>query len=90
MAAPTRRSRDLAYGSEVVVATPGRLKEAERDKSAMPVVLVVGQGEVAVAVVVGVEVDVEGLEEVLAEVVTRNKGILINNQWLSICLCVRT
>ena len=54
-------------------------KEAERDKSAMPVVLVVGRGEVAVAVEeegeVGVEVDVEGLEEVLAEVVTRNKWI---------------
>ena len=49
------------------------VKEAERDKSAMPVVLVVGRGEVAVAVEeegeVGVELDVEGLEEV----VTRNK-----------------
>lgn len=53
-------------------------KEApERDKSAAPVVLVVGRGEVAVAVEeegeVGVEVDVEGQEEVLAEVVIRNK-----------------
>ena len=49
------------------------VKEAERDKSAMPVVLVIGRGEVAVAVEeegeVGVEVDVEGLEEVG----TRNK-----------------
>ena len=52
-------------------------KEAERDKSAMPVVLVIGRGEVAVAVEeeggVEVGVDVEGQEEVLAEVVTRNK-----------------
>ena len=49
------------------------VKEAEGDKSAMLVVLVVGRGEVAVAVEeegeVGVEVDVEGLEEVG----TRNK-----------------
>ena len=52
-------------------------KEAERDKSAMPVVLVIGRGEVAVAVEeeggVEVGVDVEGQEEVLAEVVTRNR-----------------
>lgn len=52
-------------------------KEAERDKSAMSVVLVIGRGEVAVAVEeeggVEVGVDVEGQEEVLAEVVTRNR-----------------
>ena len=61
-------SADAMFAIVMVV-----VKEAERDKSAMPVVLVVGRGEVAVAVEeegeVGVELDVEGLEEV----VTRNK-----------------
>lgn len=68
-------SADATFAIMMAVA-----KEVERDKSAMPVLLVIGRGEVAVAVeeegeVVGVEVgvDVEGQEEVLAEMGTRNK-----------------
>ena len=73
MASARTSSADAMFAIVMVVA-----KEApERDKSETPVVLVLGRGEVAVAAEeegeVEVEVDVEGLEEVLAEVVTKNK-----------------